>query len=88
MESGLEPQREVWEKYNAHLQSTNKRYRLLTEPGVKPYWRVWAAEIVRKKRLMQRLKNIKNCKGNKTKMREDVVYSRTFGSFENCNKKI
>ena len=29
---------------------------LFTGSGMEPHWRVWAAEIVRKKRLIQRLK--------------------------------
>ena len=38
-------------KYNAHLQSMNKKYGLFTESGVEPHWWVWAAEIVRKKKV-------------------------------------
>ena len=45
-------------KYNAHFQSMNKRFGPLTESSVEPHWRVWAAEIVHKKRLMQKLKTV------------------------------
>ena len=44
-------------KYNAHVQSMNKRYGLFAGSGVDSHWRLWAMEIVRKKGLMQRLKN-------------------------------
>ena len=47
-------------KHNTHLKLMNIRYGLFTGSGVEPYWKVFAAQIVRKYGLMQRLKTVDN----------------------------
>ena len=46
-----------WNMMLTFNQWIKARYGLLTVSGVEPHWRVWAANIVRKNRLMKRLKN-------------------------------